>query len=92
MRHPLNLVFVVHTPHLDTQALRGGAKSVFEAGWAAPEAAWASGLSAEEAATWGAVLAIRDGVNVVLEKVGVHLHLVLKPASCLLKAFVEGCS
>mmetsp|Transcript_17140 Transcript_17140/g.42968 ORF Transcript_17140/g.42968 Transcript_17140/m.42968 type:complete len:1276 (-) Transcript_17140:143-3970(-) len=62
------------TPHMAEDAwlamgpaLRGQAASVFQAGWAAPEAAWSS-LAPDTVATWGAVLAVRNTVNVTLEK------------------------
>ncbi|MEW5311897.1 MAG: hypothetical protein WDW38_003574 [Sanguina aurantia] len=42
-------------------------KSVFSAGWKAPEAQWST-LPAEEVRLWSAVAEIRDAVNVVLEK------------------------
>ncbi|KAG2447442.1 hypothetical protein HYH02_007767 [Chlamydomonas schloesseri] len=44
------------------------AASVFQAGWAAPDPAWATGLTAAEAAGWAVLLEVRDAANGVLEK------------------------
>ncbi|KAG2422803.1 hypothetical protein HXX76_015750 [Chlamydomonas incerta] len=44
------------------------AGSVFQAGWAAPDPAWAAGLTAQQAAGWAVLLEVRDAANAVLEK------------------------
>lgn len=43
------------------------APSVFQAGWAVPDAQWSS-LTADEAALWGAMAEVRTAVNTVLER------------------------
>ncbi len=43
------------------------APSVFQAGWAVPDAEWSS-LAADEAALWGAVAEVRTAVNTVMER------------------------
>lgn len=62
---------VPHTAEDAWQALPSkppGAPSVFQAGWFAPPTEWAAGLSAEQAASWADVRAVRDGVNTALER------------------------
>lgn len=44
------------------------AGSVFQAGWARPDPAWAAGLSEQQAAGWAVLLEVRDAANAVLEK------------------------